>query len=335
MAKAKSTDAEFIAVWQRLGSPTLVARELDIDVAVAHRRRGRLEAKGISLPTWNDTSDRGMRERRKDHQGRIDLEIDNGVIVVFSDAHFWPGFKTTANRALIAMLRQLKPAAVINNGDSFDGATISRFPRPFFDEGKPTILDELKVCQERLTEIAEAAPRARRVWALGNHDTRYEARLAAHAPEFQGVKGFHLKDWFPEWAPAWSCWINDEVEIRHRYRNGIHATHTSVMANHHTTICGHLHSLKVAPYTDGRGITKYGVDTGCLADSDGPQFTDYLEGRQPNWRSGFVVLTFHDGRLLAPEMVMKYDEDHVEFRGHVLHADTLEAMGAHARSGGR
>lgn len=330
MAKKKATDAEIIAAWQRLGSPTLVAREFGMGVATLFRRRNAIEAKGIPLPTWNDTSDRGAKERRKDYQGRIDLEIDNGVVVVFSDAHFWPGFKTTANRALIAMLRQLKPAAVICNGDAFDGATISRFPRPFFDEGKPSVMDELRVCQERLTEIAGAAgAQARKVWALGNHDTRYEARLAAHAPEFQGVKGFHLKDWFPEWAPAWSCWINEDVEVRHRYRNGIHATHTNVMANHHTTVCGHLHSLKVAPYTDGRGIIKYGVDTGCLADPDGPQFTDYLEGRMPNWRSGFVVLTFRNGRLLMPEVVMKCDEDHVEFRGHVLHADTLEVAGAH------
>jgi hypothetical protein len=42
----------------------------------------------------------------------------------------------------------------------------------------------------------------------------------------------------------------------------------------------------------------------------------------PAWRSGFVVLTFKKGQMLMPELVQKFDEDHVEFRGHLIHADT-------------
>lgn len=260
--------------------------------------------------------------RIANHQGRIDMPIENGVVVVFSDAHFWEGFKTTANRALVTMLKQLKPAVVVCNGDAFDGATISRFPRPFFDEKKPTVAEELKVCDDRLDEIAKASGSAQLVWCLGNHCLRFEARLAAAAPAYEGVHGFHLKDHFPAWRPTWSFWVNDEVEIRHRFKGGIHATHNNVMSNHYTTVTGHLHALQVRPYTDGRGITKYGVDTGTLADPNGPQFSDYLEGRYPSWRSGFVVLTFKNGELLMPELVQKYDEDHVEFRGHLIHADT-------------
>jgi 3',5'-cyclic AMP phosphodiesterase CpdA len=261
--------------------------------------------------------------RIANHQGRIDMPIEDGVVVIFSDAHFWPGFKTTANRALLTLLKQLKPTLVINNGDAFDGAQISRFPRPFFDEAKPSVLDEMRVCDERLTEIKAASGSAKLIWCLGNHDLRFEARLAANNPEYQGIKGFHLKDHFPEWLPAWSCWLNDEIEIRHRIRGGIHATWNNIHATHNKcTITGHLHNLMVRPFTDARGVMKYGVDTGTLADSDGPQFVDYMEGRQPNWRSGFVVLTFKNGQMLMPELVQKFDEDHVEFRGHLIHADT-------------
>lgn len=45
---------------------------------------------------------------------------------------------------------------------------------------------------------------------------------------------------------------------------------------------------------------RYGVDTGTLADPDGPQFVDYLEASPTNWASGFAVLTFHGGKLLPP-----------------------------------
>jgi hypothetical protein len=188
------------------------------------------------------------------------------------------------------------------------------------------VAQELQCVQERLGEIEAAAKGAQLIWTLGNHDLRFEARLAANSPEYEGIKGFHLKDHFSLWRPAWSYWVNDSVEIRHRHRSGIHATHNNVMANHHSMVTGHLHALQVKPYTDGRGTVKYGVDTGTLADIDGPQFVDYLEGRIPAWRSGFAVLTWKNGQMLFPELVMKHDEDHIQFRGHVLHADTLEVM---------
>ena len=322
MAEKKGTDEEFIAAFRKHGTPTKVAQALGLAERNVYARRARLEAKlGVKLPSFNSVQ---VQAKVQHHQGRIDVAIDNGTGIVFSDAHFWPGFKTTANRALVAMIKQMQPQIVVCNGDAFDGATISRFPRPFFDEGKPSVVNELKACEERLGEITDAARTSHCVWTLGNHDLRFEARLSSGNPEYQNVKGFHLKDHFPLWRPAWSLWINDDAEIRHRIRGGIHATHNNVMANHCTTVTGHLHALQVRPYTDGRGVIKYGVDTGCLADVDGPQFTDYLEGRTPAWRSGFVVLTWKNGTLLMPELVQKFDEDHVQFRGHVLHADTLD-----------
>lgn len=319
MGAPACSEAEFIQLFKQLGSPQAVADRLKIAVRNVHTRRRKIEAQhGILLKTHSTM--------HVSHAGRVDLSIDNGVVIVSSDAHYWPGFKTTAHRALVTLCRQLQPVAIVNNGDAFDGATISRFPRPFFDEDKPSVAQELQAVSERLDELEAAAPRAQRIWCLGNHDLRFEARLAANNSEYQGVKGLHLKDHFPTWKNAWSFWINDDVEIRHRYKGGIHATHNNVMSNHHTTVTGHLHALQVKPYTDGKGIIKYGVDTGTLADIDGPQFSDYLEGRIPAWRSGFVVLTFKDGQLLFPELVMKHDEDSVQFRGHLLHADTGEVL---------
>jgi hypothetical protein len=79
-------------------------------------------------------------------------------------------------------------------------------------------------------------------------------------------------------------------------------------------VTGHLHSAKVTPYTDYRGI-RYGVDTGCLADTYHDAFQGYLEDNPRDWRAGFCILTFVDGVLLMPELVLVYDETHVQFRG--------------------
>jgi hypothetical protein len=317
---ALSTTEEFLAAWEKYGSPTLVARHLGSSVRGVQNRRTSLIAKGHDLRVWNDISDR--RVVLKHDEGRIDYCIDNGVVIVFSDAHFWPGVRTTMHRSLCAMVKQLKPAMVVCNGDAFDGGTISRYPRIGWDK-KPSVIEELNAVDAALEEIrTSASPGTEFIWPLGNHDARYETKLAASAPEFEGVSGFHLKDHFPHWRPCWTLWVNDDTCITHYYHSGIHAIHNNLLKGQCHYVTGHTHSLKTAMWTDARGYTKYGVDTGCLADALGPHNVDYQQGRHGNHRSGFAVLTYRNGELLMPEIAMKHDEDSFVFRGHVLHADT-------------
>ena len=84
-----------------------------------------------------------------------------------------------------------------------------------------------------------------------------------------------------------------------------------------TIITGHLHSAKVIPFDDYNG-TRYGVDGGCIADTDHKAFTDYTEDGPKNWRSAFVILTFKDGLLMQPELVLKWNEESVQFRGDII-----------------
>lgn len=250
------------------------------------------------------------------HNARKHITVENGTVLVGSDAHYWLGLKSTAHRAFCKFAAEMRPSAVVMNGDAFDGATISRFPRIGWDT-RPSVLDELKACLESMTEIEEASRTKNLYWPLGNHDARYETFLASRVPEFQGVDGFHLKDKFPLWIPCWSVWINEKVAIKHRYKGGIHATHQNTVSSGVSMVTGHLHSLKVTPYSDYNG-TRFGVDCGSLADPSGPQFVDYMEDSPANWRSGFVVLTFHEGKLLWPEVVHVLEEGKVEFRGKVI-----------------
>jgi hypothetical protein len=155
------------------------------------------------------------------------------------------------------------------------------------------------------------------VWTLGNHDSRYENRLAANAPQYEFVKGFSLKDHFPAWHSCWSCWPTEQVVVKHRWKGGIHATHNNAVQSGVSICTGHLHSLKVTPFADYNG-NRFGVDTGTLAETNGPQFINYLEDSPTNWRSGFAILTFHNGRLLWPELVYSWGaENKIEFRGKV------------------
>lgn len=323
MTAPKVTDQEFISLWNQFKSATGVAKALNAALPNVHRRRRTLEKKYRIKLEAKDHKTAMYSHLQTAHKtsARFNLGIENGVVIVFSDAHFWPGIETTAYLGLLWAIKQFQPKAVICNGDAFDGASISRHPRIGWDS-KPTVIQELKACEMYLGEIEEMAKQQRHnvklVWTLGNHDARLESRLAAVAPEFQAVGGFSLKDHFPAWTPAWSCWATDDVVIKHRYKGGVHATHNNTVSSGKSIVTGHLHSLKVTPYSDYSEFPRFGVDTGTLAETDGPQFMDYLEDNPVNWRSGFSILSFHNGRLMWPELVHRWQDGYIEFRGQVV-----------------
>jgi hypothetical protein len=315
----KLSDDEFIKLMRTYKSVGIMAREIGMDVRSLQKRKVRIQAKtGINFEI--DTPQKRTVETNVASTARVSLGIENGTVIVFSDAHFWPGIHTTAYKGLLWAINELKPKAVIANGDIFDGASISRFPRIGWDQ-TPSIIQELKACEIAMGEIEDTAKQAYRkvklVWTLGNHDARFENRLAANAPQYEQVKGFSLKDHFDSWTPCWSCWPTETVVIKHRWKGGIHATHNNTVNSGVSIVTGHLHSLKVTPYADYTG-NRFGVDTGTLADTSGPQFVNYLEDSPTNWRSGFVVLTFRDGQLLWPEVVHKFAEGQIEFRGQLI-----------------
>jgi hypothetical protein len=76
-------------------------------------------------------------------------------------------------------------------------------------------------------------------------------------------------------------------------------------------ITGQTHVLCASPISNYQG-TYWGVQTGCLADPLSATF-EYCEDSPKDWRSGFVMLSFDQGRMLMPELIMVTDEQNGEF----------------------
>ena len=315
------TDMEFIQLWEKLQSATEIAKHLGIPNRAVHLRRRWIEenhkitliAKDHRGANYAATRPKSFSPLRQVKLGMLD-----SCVIVFSDAHFIPAQRTTAFKGLLWAIQEFKPHAVICNGDAFDGASISR--HDITDQPQTSVIQELKACQGALGEIEETAKAARHnvklLFTWGNHDIRFGNRLAQHAPQFKDVVGFKLTDHIPDWDFCWAVWPTDNVIVKHRYKGGIHATHNNTVNAGVSVVTGHLHSLKVTPFSDYNGC-RYGVDTGTLAETDGPQFT-YAEINPSNHRSGFAVLNFFNGQLLTPELVQKFDEDQIQFRGEVI-----------------
>lgn len=312
MARAATSDEEFIALFKRVGG-TQTAAILGVKEDNIYKRRRRLEEKYgiIAAPTTSTV----------EHPGRVPLELLDGTILVGSDFHIWPGETSTCLRAFKRAITDIQPDAVILNGDVMDFPRISRHPQNW--ETAPDPKEEIEAAQDHLNDIEQACKRgARKIWPIGNHDQRFEAMFANATPQMRGVKGVHLNDNFPNWEKAMSCMVNDGIPsatmIKHiPVGGGINATRNFTVKAGINTVHSHLHRQSVQSVSDYRHVDYYGVDTGCVADKEHRAFL-YTQDAPLDWRSGFVLLTYKDGRLMYPELFTKWDADHVQFRGALI-----------------
>lgn len=292
------TDEEFIELFKQLGSPQKISEQLGVTVRNVYDRRKRVEKRyGIDLLSFNAKQ---VCMTNVVHEQKAYVELSDGIVVVFSDAHYWPGQVTVAHKALLAVIQNLKPAVVIANGDVFDGARVSRHDALYRQEC-PSPKEEVEACQDRMTEIEDASKNSTFIWTVGNHDVRLWRYIKVNAPEVSGMPFTDLFDYFPRWKQTYAVDINGTTLVKHRWHNGVHATYNNALKGGVNFVTGHLHRLQVTAWGDYTG-RRYGVDTGTLAEPGGPQFM-YLEHNPVPWASGFAVLTYRNGVLLPPELV--------------------------------
>lgn len=153
MAQAKLTDQEFRQAWIACGGQAAVLmRECGYtNVRGIYERRNALEKRyGWHLPSGGihngyNRGDAGATAN--DYLQRVTIDGFTGTAVVFSDCHYWPTQEPTiAHRALVEVVREIRPNLVIGNGDLFDGAKLSRFPRNGW-EYQPRVADELEAAK--------------------------------------------------------------------------------------------------------------------------------------------------------------------------------------------
>jgi len=299
----KVSDEEFIAAWKRFSSPSNVAKALGLDVRGVYSRRKRIEEKyGFILDSVVENRLTRTKVEIPKQGFRAIKEKIEGCVIIGSDGHFWPGERSTAFAAMILLIKDLQPSMVIMNGDSFDGARISRHP-PGAWADMPSVSDELDAVKERHAEIEAYAPvGSPLIWCAGNHDSRYGARLAMSSPEYMGIKGFDIADHFQAWQFCWSIWLNNHTVVKHRIHQGVHSGYQNTLKSGKSIVTGHTHRLQATMYADYNGL-RWGVECGTLSPV-GPE-TDkfaYAEDNPVNWSEGFCVLHFTpSGMLLEPE----------------------------------
>ncbi len=246
--------------------------------------------------------------QRASETHRIPWEIRDGIVVVASDAHYWPGKPPFMHKALLHFLNDFRQRKLLRgfiaNGDMLDFAAISRFPLINWEK-QPEPQEELEACIDRMHELAVASGRVPKAWPGGNHDLRFNRYIAENAKALRGVAGTHLKDHFPVWPPCWSVMINESVHVKHiGLSQGENAIRINVNKAGIHIVTSHKHAANVVQITKMTGDL-YGCDTGCIAEISGPQFL-YVQDNVRDWREAFAVLQFSNGRLLPPQLVTRW-----------------------------
>ena len=87
------TDEEWIKSWNKLGSPEEFSKVNKIAIRNVYARRRSIENKhGIQLPTFASQNPAYLKKvDQTPGNARRGIEMEKGRVVVFSDAHFWPG----------------------------------------------------------------------------------------------------------------------------------------------------------------------------------------------------------------------------------------------------
>lgn len=288
-----------IKVWKEQGSIAGAARALGIPRQTFQyhvlKARQTFPEKVPAIAEWYKQPTKNLKEMSWTIPQVLMLDDNIKTVLIGGDAHIWPGKPSLMWQAFCKVAKAVKPDCIVLNGDIIDGAKVSKHGR-LLGSKMPSISQEIDAVHEHL-KMLPSVPH--RIWTMGNHDIRVNNYLANIAPELEEYAG-NVTDRFPLWTFCWSAVIND-VEIRHRFRGGIHTGWNNALHSGVNIVTSHTHQLQITAVRNRRG-SHYGVESGMLADPYGPQF-EYAEGVPSRSCCGFVLLTFDaDGYLMPPEL---------------------------------
>ena len=138
-AAQRIKDKDFKEMFVSIG-PNAMARETGMNLANIFGRRRAIELReGIVLtpPTKG-----GHVQQLDKHSAAVNIQIQDGHILIGSDSHYWPGVVTTAHRAFLEFAKEFQPKVIIKNGDEADFPQISRHA-PIGWEERPKLSVEI------------------------------------------------------------------------------------------------------------------------------------------------------------------------------------------------
>ncbi len=241
--------------------------------------------------------------------------MNTSTSIVISDLHV-PNQAQPVVKLVLDFIRSEKPDRVHILGDACDFVQISRFDKD--PTRKETLQDELDGVRDLLTEIRDAAPKAKIIYSEGNHEFRLRRYLMSEAKGLAGLRALtleklldfktlrikfqpqdrpyrigHLLFTHGQFVSKWSAYSAK----RHFERYGCCVIH------------GHTHRLGAYYHTD-LSDTFAAFENGCLSTLT----PDYVTA--PDWQNGFSVVSHCKGFFSVEQIAVIHQQ--FCFRGRVF-----------------
>lgn len=213
-------------------------------------------------------------------------------VLVISDTHI-PFQDKAALRKVVLLTRQERPTHIVQIGDLLDQYVFSRYSRT---HNLLTPEDEIKKALSQAGQLwkalQKAAPKAKCIQLLGNHDVRVQKRVMERLPELQSLFSLKKLYTFPKVHTLKSdrdFKVIDGVVYTHGWlsKSLDHAKHFNK-----PTVHGHRH--KPAIETQGQ---LWSMDVGFLGDERQLPF-GYTMSKLTNWRMAVGIVENAKPRLI-------------------------------------
>ena len=246
------------------------------------------------------------------------------IIGVLSDMHVGIIHRPTLE-ACEDWCADVQPDELFLNGDTFDFASLSTYPKD--EDALACAIEEIVEGVKIINRLKKHTKRMRIQW--GNHCKRWEKTLiGANAQALKGAKGLTLKDqcqaqgldkdieWVKETAETPGVWLSRDLIARHgdmqsgKFGGCINiATNRLNRNNGVSEIVGHHHRAQIA-YRTAHGRMSFAMALPTMA-----KMENYMPGA--DWQRGWATLSLHktprssdkihSSVLIQPDVVVVQD----------------------------
>jgi predicted phosphodiesterase len=207
---------------------------------------------------------------------------------------------------LVKRIKKEKPDVIVHMGDGHEALSASRWPSVYHW----TMQDERRAMSKHFDRISKAAPNARKIFLMGNHDDNMLNVLRIESAKY-GEETFDWTTWYPQlegdweigseyvYDPKWGAINLGQVTLTHGYSAGTNADKEMAIVlgmPHGLTISGHTH--RPSPVTKVQATTRLTLPYWTANPGCGRTLKpDYVKQKlTADWGQGLVLFWYEDWR---------------------------------------
>lgn len=218
-------------------------------------------------------------------------------VLVIPDCHI-PYENKKSYELMLAVAKDIDPDGVYILGDYADFYSINAHGKAPHINIK--LKDEIYEVHQRLKELSDLFPKAKKVFIEGNHEFRLARYIANKCPDLfdlltipelfkLGEYGF---DFVPYGPNQQVRVLNSHLFARHEpISGGVHVAHGSVVKAGKSVIFGHTHRIQESQVVSIDGDNYRGISSGWLGDKNHEDGVFNYVKNHHQWAQGFSIVT--------------------------------------------